>query len=621
VTVTGANVRVQLHASQSSIAFVNGEAHRVGQIGAYLRVPVGFADLYGVCTQIGSGAAPRSSVDPTTGDVDEDAVEQSAVDGRWLTMSLFGEAVGSDFDRGISVYPTVGDEVHLVTAAEVEMVHRSSSTAPMVRVGTIAGAGGLAAEMDVAKLVTRHSAVIGSTGAGKSNFVTAFLRAVAASDLPSARILVVDAHGEYSDSLSDIARTFSVSPTGSQEQLYVPYWALPFGELLAITTGSDLKESHVTDIRNEVEKRKRAASVYLPSPPSEESVSADSPIPFSLNELWMDLRQREDQTYADSARASPLAASDEGDVDKLIPRVYPPVAAGSAAPFAPAPRHIGRQLGLMKNRMLDDRYRFLFEPGAEYSFESATHTTAKDLDELIGSWVGHDRPITVLDVSNAPADVLPLVVGMLLRITYDALVWAGDIAVSGRMQPLLVIVEEAHRFIKEGGSTVANRAISAIAKEGRKYGMGLMLVSQRPSDLDKEALSQCGTLIALRMTNQVDRGHVTSIMADEMAVLGNLLPSLRTGEALVSGEAVAAPTRIRVTHAQGRQRGADADVARGWRQPARPDAAGYKQAVANWRATTFSAPRPSGSATAQDPGSQNTSPASSANSGEANVDA
>lgn len=587
VTVTGSHIRVQLHAGQSSVTMVNGEAHRVGQIGAYLRIPVGFSDLYGVCTQIGSGTAPREDGDSTTGDLDEDAAEHAVLDGRWLSMSLFGESVCNEFERGISVYPTVGDEVHLVTAAEVALVHRSSPTAPMVSIGTIAGAGSLLAEVDIAKLVTRHSAVIGSTGAGKSNFVTTFLRAIAAGDLPSARILVVDAHGEYGDSLKDIARTFSITPAKAQEQLYVPYWALPFDELLAVTTGPDLKEAHVTDVRNEVERRKRAAAAHLAAPPPQEGITADSPIPFSLKDVWMNLRQREDQTYHDNARISPLPALTSGDVARLIPRTYPPVAAGNTAPYAPSPRHIGRQLNLMKNRMLDDRYRFLFEPGTDYTPDLATQATVKDLDELIASWVGHEKPITVLDVSSSPADVLPLVVGMLLRITYDALVWAGDLPVSGRSQPLLIVLEEAHRFIREGGTTVANRAISTVAKEGRKYGMGLMLVSQRPSDLDKEALSQCGTLIALRMTNQTDRGHVTSVMPDEMAVLGSLLPALRTGEALVSGEAVAAPTRVRITHAQGQQRGVDADVANGWRQATRPDAINYKQAVANWRATTF----------------------------------
>lgn len=626
VAVTGSQVRVQLHAGQSSIAMVNGEAHRVGQIGAYLRVPVGYSDLYGVCTQVGAGAAPPQKDAYATGDIDEDAAAPIDLDGRWLTMSLFGESVCNEFERGISVYPTVGDEVHLVTAGEVAMVHRSSPAAPMVGIGTIAGAGSLAAEVDIAKLVTRHSAVIGATGAGKSNFVTTFLRAVASGDLPSARILVVDAHGEYGDSLGTEARIFSISPTVAQEQLYVPYWALPFDELLAITTGSDLKEAHVTDIRNEVEARKRTAAAHLTTPPPEEAITADSPIPFRLKDVWMDLRQQEDQTYSDNARTSRLAALTTGDVERLIPRTYPPVAAGNTAPYAPSPRHIGRQLSLMKNRMLDDRYRFLFEPGADYTPHPETQGTAKDLDELVASWIGHDRPITVLDVSSSPADVLPLVVGTLLRIIYDALVWAGDLPMSGRSQPLLVVLEEAHRFIREGGTTAANRALSTVAKEGRKYGMGLMLVSQRPSDLDKEALSQCGTLIALRMTNQTDRRHVTSVMPDEMAVLGSLLPALRTGEALVSGEAVAAPTRVRIAHEQGQRRGTDADVAGGWRQAVRPDAASYRRAIANWRATSFAASSPASAepSAAEVSGTTTDFPVAagpSENPGEANADA
>lgn len=589
VSVTGTTVRVHLHEDQPSIAMVNGDTHRVGQVGAYLRIPVGYSDLYGICTQVGAGNAPRQVNDTTTGDIEDDAPHRNDLDGRWLTLSLFGEAVAGHFERGISRYPTIADEVHLVTAADVAMVHRSAPGAPMVTVGTIAASSGLPAELDIARLVARHSAVVGSTGAGKSNFIATFLRSIADGHLPTARVLVIDAHGEYGDSLADIARTFSIDPRPGQDALYIPYWALPFDELLDTTLGA-MNDAHTTEVRTEIETRKREAAKLLTPMPPLEAISADSPVPFSIKELWMDLRQREDQTYKDAQRKDGEEPTGRGDVANLMPRKYPPHAPAGKAPFAPNPRGIGRQLSLMRNRILDTRYQFLFEPGAEYTPDPATSRTTNDLDELVADWIGHDKPVTVLDVSSSPADVLPLIVGTLLRITYDALIWAGDLDVSGRSQPLLVVLEEAHRFIRQGVDTAANRIISTIAKEGRKYGMGLMLVSQRPSDLDKDALSQCGTLVALRMTNQADRAHVTSVMPDDLALLANQLPALRTGEALISGEAVAAPTRARIRLEPKQHRGADADIAAGWTQADRPDVTQYKQAIANWRASSFLTP-------------------------------
>jgi uncharacterized protein len=237
---------------------------------------------------------------------------------------------------------------------------------------------------------------------------------------------------------------------------------------------------------------------------------------------------------------------------------------------------------MMRSRLRDSRYRFLFEPGPTLTPDLDGRIEG-DLDALVSGWIGNELPITVVDLSGAPADVLSLVTGTVLRIIYDALFWASELPISGRRQPLLVVLEEAHLFLPEGHQSAAQRTVAKVAKEGRKYGVGLMLVTQRPTELDSTVLSQCGTMIALRLTNQADRSRVASTMPDDLANLAGLLPSLRTGEAIVTGEAIPIPSRVRVPQAARKPIGADPDLLEGWRAMARPDTDHYTTALANWR--------------------------------------
>lgn len=208
--------------------------------------------------------------------------------------------------------------------------------------------------------------------------------------------------------------------------------------------------------------------------------------------------------------------------------------------------------------------------------------TKGDLDDLVRSWVGHNKPITVLDVSGLPSEVLSTIVGTLLRIIYDMLFWAMDLPISGRRQPLLVVLEEAHIFLPEGKESPAHRTISKIAKEGRKYGIGLCVVTQRPVEIESNVLSQCGTMISLRLTNKADREKVEAAMPDDLGAISGMLPALRTGEGLVMGEAMPIPSRIQFFKARKRPRGDDPEMPQAWREP-RPEAKHYKDALINWR--------------------------------------
>lgn len=193
-------------------------------------------------------------------------------------------------------------------------------------------------------------------------------------------------------------------------------------------------------------------------------------------------------------------------------------------------------------------------------------------------------------MSGLPPEVLGTVVGTMLRVVYDALFWAMELPVGGREQPLLVVIDEAHRFLPKEGDSPAHRTVGRIAKEGRKYGVGLMAVTQRPSDVDSAILSQCGTMLALRVTNESDRAAVRGVLPDDLGDLGQLLPSLRTGEALVLGDALQVPSRIRIRLAAHKPDGGDPPLPDAWRDGDRPNPALYKDAVANWRSQTTTVP-------------------------------
>lgn len=595
-SVTGAVVRVRLREDMpSTLVMIGGESYRVGQIGGFFRVPLGYTNLYAVCTQIGADAAPPSSAQGTLGLALEDDMQLHLSGYRWMTIVLFGEALGGEFERGVGQYPTVGDEVHLVTNDDLRVIYGwAKGKKGTISVGRIAAASGISADISVAGLVSRHSAIVGSTGAGKSNLVTVLLETVSDGSLPNARAIVIDPHGEYATALGDRARVFRIRPNeaAGERALWVPFWALPFSELQQLTLGG-LQPNHEAAIRDEVLDMKVAAAAHLAVPPPPETLTADSPVPFSIKKLWYELDKFERVTFpvnAPQTDANAHPPEQVGDATLLRSNRYP-----AASPYNQAPyknqkkRNLERQLDLMRSRLKDARFSFLFSPGGGYE-PDLNGEVENDLNTLVRDWVGHDKPITIFDVSGLPSEVLPTVVGTMLRIVYDMLFWAQDLPIGGRLQPLLVVLDEAHRFVPEGVDTPAHRTLSMIAKEGRKYGTGLMLITQRPSEIDSTILSQCGSMIALRLTNSADRAKVSAAVPDDLGGLVDQLPSLRTGEGVFLGEVMPIPSRVRVRKAKQKPVGDDPKLPDVWQVPDRPDGDLYTQALANWRAQSTSAP-------------------------------
>lgn len=577
VGVRGNAVTVRLRAKTHAAMLIDGESYRVGQVGAFVRIPVGYTDLFAICVQV-------------------NATESGPADGGDLhgyasiSAALFGEAMAGIFERGVSRYPTIGDSVHVATQADVDVIYGRALGRDRLTIGRIASTQGLAADLQLSSLITRHSAIVGSTGSGKSNLVAVILEELATSDLHSARTLVVDPHGEYSDVLPESSNVIrSRVHNGESPTLHVPYWALPLDQLLALTMG-DLSPAVTEGVRDRVRELKVVGASHLSDPPSESSITADSPVPFSIWKLWFELEEDERRTYNDSQRqdASTLNAKlDAGDAAGLVPPRYPAPTSTNTAPYPNrARRNISRQLGLLRGRLRDPRFAFMFDQSHPTS-PDLDGRVAADLDSVLKEWIGSERPITVLDVSGLPPEALGAVVGTMIQIIYDALFWAVNLPVGGRAQPLLIVVDEAHLFVPNGVDSSAHRAFSRIAKEGRKYGVGLMAVTQRPADIDVNVLSQSGTFLALRLTNGNDRAAIANAIPDDLNGLAQMLPALRTGEALVLGEALQVPSRVQVRRSRHKPVGDDPQLPAAWLS-ARPSGEGYTKAVRNWRLQTTS---------------------------------
>ena len=240
---------------------------------------------------------------------------------------------------------------------------------------------------------------------------------------------------------------------------------------------------------------------------------------------------------------------------------------------------MGPYLNKVLGRLKDRRFDFLLAPG---QYDGKT----KDLHDLLAEWIDHEHAITVLDLAGIPFEVIDLVVGVLTRILFEGMFWGRDLPGIGKQRPLLMVFEEAHSYLPRGEARFiagyARRAVQRVFKEGRKYGVGAVVVSQRPSELDETVLSQCGTFFALRLSNSDDQGRIRSTVPDALAGLIDLVPALRTGEALVLGEAMQIPSRIRLPLVEPRPKSDDPDVAKRWSEP-REQNPPYDKAVTGWR--------------------------------------
>ncbi|MDF3319900.1 ATP-binding protein [Rhodococcus sp. C3V] len=528
--VLGAQVTVELDPNLAGVAPVfRGQLQAIGQIGSLVRIPQGMVDLIATVTLV--GIAELAGVQPPT--------EMLHSGERWLQVQLLGEIDKGTgrFQRGVGSYPGLDDSVHFALMEELEAVFPSQG-AQHLRIGQLSASSQVPIALDTEKFVVRHSAVIGSTGAGKTSAVASILQGFSNGGWPSANIIVIDTHGEYAHALGDQASVRSVLGTGNN-QLQVPYWALPANDILTaftnVTIGSTTTKTFNTLVA-EARRRFLEECVWLKLDAA--TVTADTPIPFDIYDVWHRLDSENRETRTNKGDASTACIINPGDAAKLIPATFEPYnPAGQSPHQAPTYNVHGRIPELLRLGLQDPRLAFLRGP-------EGTVGGNDPLESSMQQWLGHTSPISVLDFNGVPPYSAELAIGVILHLLFEtAIRTTADEPGIGRARPVLIVLEEAHRYLGDAAASMVKLAVNRIAREGRKYGIGLMLVTQRPSELPDTALSQCGTLIALRLTNSSDQAKIRHALPDNVAGLAEALPSLRTGEAIIAGEALVLPAR------------------------------------------------------------------------------
>lgn len=565
--VMGATVTVELlEEVAGSAPLYEGRVYHVGQIGSLVTLPQGPIRLIAAVTMLG--------ISELTSPTEPAMIPQQGE--RWLKVQLLGEldALGK-FQRGVSIFPSLDDEVRFATSQELTSMYPPEGRG-FIGIGGLSTSRGHVLRLDVAKLVTRHTAVLGSTGSGKSSTVARIIQAMLAHGFGRANIVVIDPHGEYSAAFVGNASVKSFDGEGAAA-LSIPYWALGLDDLLRAYMGSG---SINPVIKNKVSElilkgRKDFLQAAGWSAPSPDDITVDTPIPYDIRDVWYELDYLNRAIAIGSKASGNFAETDKGDPKTLTPAKFEPYAAGG-----PYQNTFYGQYSPLPDRMLvrlkDPRFAFLSR-----SFPDPA--AADPLPEILDGWLGGDRPISVLNFSGVPSEAADVAIGAVLNLLFEIAIACPPDQGIGRARPVLIVIEEAHRFIGEKVSDTAGAAKSAserIAREGRKYGLGLMVVSQRPAELSETALSQCGTFVSMRLTNSGDQNRIKSALPDTVANLAEALPSLRTGEALVTGEAITLPSRVLIDRPQPEPSATDPALDPWLGAPTTND---IDKAVARWR--------------------------------------
>lgn len=574
IRVDSGNIEVEVCDDIPSAApIINGRLYKIGQIGTFVKIPIGNITIYGIV----------SSVSNMPNRIDESIIKHD-FGSRYLNVQLVGEKIGDEeFEKGIGTYPTINDEVHIVIEKDLFDIY-GKRDAGSIEIGKHSSSENLSVYADIHKMILRHCAILGSTGSGKSNTTVSILKAIL-EDYKGSRVILVDPHGEYASAFPK-AKVFKINDT--LNPLYIPFWLMNFDELAYFLVGAKPSDDQRTDYRKfrelVVERKKKNHSVLSAGIINENYITADSPIPFNVRELWHHIYWWINASFKEAAlekqTEDKALEQNKGDYDKLIPPKFEAYGAGSAVPFKS--KHYAELVAYEKrllSRLKDSRYDFLFNPG-EYKDE----TTGNDLHNLLNNWIGSDNKLVILDLSGVPFEVLDITVGLITRFIYDSMFWGRNEAYTGKNRPLLLAYEEAHTYLsKNDNNSYSKMAVERIFKEGRKFGLGALVISQRPSEISETILAQVGTFIALRLTNSSDQSIVKSSAPDNLNSLIDLLPSLRTGEAIIVGEAIKIPSRVRVKLNMPRPTSDDPKLVECWSKEHLPNDENYKSVVTKIR--------------------------------------
>ncbi len=527
--------------------------YRVGQLGSYITIPMDARTIIGFV--VGVGRQEVSVVD----------VEPQLI----MLVQLLGEIAAGSFVRGVNEYPIVGDDVWVAIQADFEAIfgsfdqllsgteHPQSFTLGRFALNTDFEVKVLGTEM-----FAKHVAIVGNSGSGKSCTVARILQEVL--DLEQSQVVMFDMHGEYRAAFSDEEGQLNANVTYLDvDDLVLPYWLLKYEELEAIFVDRSNPlhvSTQISFLRSAILEFKQDAAEQLGLT---KSLTLDTPIYFSLECLKNYAENLNEARYVlneDHLAFSKLAlrSLDPEEQQKLMRTTRCQFNRGNPEGETPHPLYFGKLLGLIDQidtKFLDRRYQFLLRPlqhgknsryfRDELSQHDGSGRTSQLMNHLIKLLTGRVEPrsnLTIIDLSGIPFEIVDIAVAVLTRLLFDLNFWTP----AAQRHPMLLVFEEAHNYVPRvvgNRSSFAKTAVERVAKEGRKYGVSAMIVSQRPSELSETVLAQCNSFIAMRLNNPDDQRYVEKVVSDHFAGLLKMLPVLRPGEAFVIGDSVIMPMR------------------------------------------------------------------------------
>jgi DNA helicase HerA-like ATPase len=438
-----------------------------------------------------------------------------------------------NFRRGVTRYPIPGCEVFPIATVDLKQIY-SAADQPHIRIGTVYPTRDVRASLYVDAMLGKHFALVGSTGTGKSTGAALILHRICEL-APQGHVVMIDPHGEYAAAFRGNGAIYDVN------NLQMPYWLMNFEEhceVFVTAAGADRKEADILAKCLLMARAKNRLGQEIAK------LTVDSPIPYLLSDL------------------TNLIGVEMGKMDR----------AGDTAPYL----RLKTRIDEIK---ADPRYGFMFSG-------MLVADTMADFLARIFRMPGDGRPISIVDVSGVPSEITSVVVAVLSRMTFDFAIWSRN----EPQRPILLVCEEAHRYIPnsattQGRSASVGRILSRIAKEGRKYGVSLGLITQRPSDLEEGVLSQCGTIIAMRLNNERDQAFVRAAMPEGARGFLDAIPALRNRECIICGEGVAVPIRVCFDALDEAKRPASGDpvFSRLWRDVGGEDAI-IQRTIMRWRA-------------------------------------
>ncbi|WP_417510836.1 ATP-binding protein [Methylophaga sp.] len=546
IEVDGSRLIAELDPNISELSRVYaGETYPIGQFGSIVKVHFGRKSIYALVGRL------RMKADYQ---VEKGLALSASADERIIEADLFGESEWAQnhdgqallkFDRGVATYPLPQQTLYITPKSELRFIYGDANGA-VISLGYHVGSGGAPCYADLNELLGKHTAVLGSTGAGKSGTVAAIIHSILdrGNEAQYAnwhpQIIILDPHNEYGKAFDGHQRLST-----DEGSLKLPYWLLDLEESLSLfigktefaaTSQSNIVKNALIDVREQAAKALDLDTSKL---------TVDSPVPYMLG--------------------STIGLDDFGKIDGNRYEVGLVGAINKQRPDnnnRSQHEDFNKVIRKIDSLLKDGRLRFMMD---------LWNGEGDPLPEIMNQFLTDQSKVQIVDLSGVPNEVAGTASAAISRMIFQMKVWQSE--EERKNSPVLLVCEEAHRYVPNRGEAqyeAAQNAVRRIAKEGRKYGVGLLLVSQRPSEVEATVLSQCNSWIVLRITNDADREHVRSILPDTMSGLTKMLSGLRRQEAIFVGQAATLPSRIMIRDLSENQvpRSNDIDFDGGWQEPA-----------------------------------------------------